>query len=84
MKIRLRVNEISYTPELPDPDMTLLFFLRNVLGLTAAKNGCGEGHCGARRFLARRGIRAEGAAVRPAVLTTQRETPSGPANPLGV
>ena len=46
MKISLFVNEISYQPELTDPDMTLLFFLRNVLGLTAAKNGCGEGHCG--------------------------------------
>ena len=47
MKIHLTINEIEYTPELSDPDMTLLFFLRDVLGLTAAKNGCGEGHCGA-------------------------------------
>ena len=47
MKIHLTINEIDYTPELSDPDMTLLFFLRDVLGLTAAKNGCGEGHCGA-------------------------------------
>lgn len=30
-----------------DPDRPLLFVLRNELGLTGAKYGCGEGQCGA-------------------------------------
>jgi len=30
-----------------DKDITLLEFLRNDLGLTGVKNGCGTGHCGA-------------------------------------
>ncbi|MBV9303165.1 MAG: (2Fe-2S)-binding protein [Acidobacteriaceae bacterium] len=30
-----------------DPDRPLLFVLRNQLGLTGAKYGCGEGQCGA-------------------------------------
>ena len=30
-----------------DPDMPLLWVLRDLLGLTGAKYGCGEGQCGA-------------------------------------
>jgi xanthine dehydrogenase iron-sulfur cluster and FAD-binding subunit A len=29
------------------PDLTLLQFLRDHLGLMGAKDGCGQGHCGA-------------------------------------
>ena len=47
MEIRLTVNGREHHAQIADPDMGLLFYLRNVMGLTAAKNGCGEGHCGA-------------------------------------
>ena len=47
MKIKLAVNDINYSFEFSDENYTLLSYLRNVLHLTAAKNGCGKGHCGA-------------------------------------
>ena len=34
-------------PVAADPERTLLSVLRDDLGLTGAKYGCGEGHCGA-------------------------------------
>ncbi|MCS7012097.1 MAG: (2Fe-2S)-binding protein [Chloroherpetonaceae bacterium] len=42
----LTVNRQSYTLKL-DPDMPLLWVLRDVLGLTGTKYGCGKGYCGA-------------------------------------
>lgn len=46
-KIRIIVNGIEHKAEI-NPQMTLLFFLREKLGLTGTKNGCsGKGHCGA-------------------------------------
>ncbi len=45
--VRFIVNGKEYCENLSDPGVTLLSYLRSVLGLTAAKNGCGEGHCGA-------------------------------------
>ena len=45
-KIRLTVNSGEYEAECSG-DMTLLFMLRNVLGLTGTKEGCGAGECGA-------------------------------------
>lgn len=47
MKIKLKVNNRPYSYSFSDTTITLLFYLRNVLRLTAAKNGCNEGHCGA-------------------------------------
>lgn len=44
--IELQVNGKSYTVR-SDPDTTLLSVLRDELGLTGTKYGCGEGQCGA-------------------------------------
>ena len=45
--VRLTVNGVEHDVEL-NPQMTLLTFLRDQLGLTGPKNGCGcKGHCGA-------------------------------------
>jgi aerobic carbon-monoxide dehydrogenase small subunit len=44
--IRLRVNGEEHEA-LVKPNMTLLDFLRNGLGLTGTKKGCDEGDCGA-------------------------------------
>ncbi len=47
MKISLTVNSVKYSYTFLDSSITLLSYLRNVLRLTAVKNGCNEGHCGA-------------------------------------
>jgi aerobic-type carbon monoxide dehydrogenase small subunit (CoxS/CutS family) len=44
--LKLRVNNSEHSVE-PDPDATLLSVLRDRLGLTGTKYGCGEGQCGA-------------------------------------
>jgi aerobic-type carbon monoxide dehydrogenase small subunit (CoxS/CutS family) len=44
--IELEVNGKRY-PVQSDPETPLLFVLRNELGLTGSKYGCGEGQCGA-------------------------------------
>lgn len=41
----LTVNGLDRTVDV-DPDMPLLWVLRDVLGLTGTKYGCGEGVCG--------------------------------------
>ena len=41
------VNGQARTVESADPDQPLLLVLRNALGLTGAKFGCGLGQCGA-------------------------------------
>lgn len=46
MPIELRVNGQVHRLEVA-PDESLLSVLRNTLGLTGAKYGCGEGQCGA-------------------------------------
>ncbi len=46
MRIELRVNGDVYRKEV-DPDLTLLYFLRDVLGLSGTKWGCLTGDCGA-------------------------------------
>ena len=45
-KIKLTVNSGEYEVECPG-DMTLLSMLRQELGLTGTKEGCGAGECGA-------------------------------------
>lgn len=49
-----------------DPDQPLLWTLRDDLGLTGTKYGCGEGHCGACT------VHLDGAAVRACSLPTGR------------
>ena len=44
--VMLKINEENYELTL-DPRRTLLEVLRNDLGLTGTKEGCGEGVCGA-------------------------------------
>jgi aerobic-type carbon monoxide dehydrogenase small subunit (CoxS/CutS family) len=44
--IELQVNGKRYTANYP-PDTPLLYVLRDELGLTGTKYGCGEGQCGA-------------------------------------
>lgn len=53
----LRVNGVD-RPVALDPDRNLLYVLREELGLTGTKYGCGEGECGACKVL------VDGVAVR--------------------
>ena len=46
MSITLRVNGVERQLDV-DPEMPLLWVLRDVLGLTGTKYGCGEALCGA-------------------------------------
>ena len=45
MKIQLEVNGATHTLE-ADPDMPLLWVLRDLLGLKGTKFGCGRAQCG--------------------------------------
>ena len=45
MPVKLRINGVEHV--LDDPDMPLLWALRDLLGLTGTKFGCGEALCGA-------------------------------------
>ncbi|MGD0249417.1 MAG: (2Fe-2S)-binding protein [Thermoplasmata archaeon] len=47
---KLRVNGIDHPISL-DPDRSLLLVLREEIGLTGTKYGCGEGECGACKVL---------------------------------
>jgi isoquinoline 1-oxidoreductase alpha subunit len=44
--MNLLINGASHTADVPD-DMPLLWVLRDVLGMTGTKFGCGIGQCGA-------------------------------------
>jgi len=46
MSIRVRINGVDQELDV-DPEMPLLWALRDVLGLTGTKYGCGEALCGA-------------------------------------
>ncbi len=63
--IVLTVNGETVTAEI-HPDMTLLTFLREELGLTGAKDGCSEGTCGACTVI------VDGEAKRSCVLKMKR------------
>lgn len=54
----LTVNGADYPTEALDPEMPLLWVLRDVLGLTGTKYGCGIAQCGACT------VHVEGVAVR--------------------
>jgi carbon-monoxide dehydrogenase small subunit len=45
-RIALTINNKEFTADAPE-HMTLLRFLREVIGLTGTKEGCGAGECGA-------------------------------------
>jgi len=46
MSLRIKVNGVLHDLEV-DPEMPLLWVLRDVLGLTGTKYGCGQALCGA-------------------------------------
>lgn len=47
MKYQLSVNGAPHTVDVDDPAMPLLWVIRDFLGLTGTKFGCGLGLCGA-------------------------------------
>lgn len=65
MSIKLRVNGAERTVDV-DPDMPLLWVIRDVLGLTGTKYGCGEALCGACT------VHLDGRAVRSCVTPIRR------------
>ena len=65
VKLTLRVNGRTRDVEADDPDVPLLYVLRNDLGLTGTKFGCGLGQCGACTVL------VGGQAVRSCLLPVQ-------------
>ena len=63
--MKIRVNGVARTVTV-DPDMPLLWVLRDVLGLTGTKYGCGEALCGACT------VHLDGHAVRSCVTPVRR------------
>src|SRR4249920_3271461 len=63
--IQLSVNSKSYSVD-ASPDMPLLWVLRDMLGLTGTKFGCGMAQCGACT------VHLDGEAVRSCVTTVAR------------
>jgi isoquinoline 1-oxidoreductase subunit alpha len=47
VKVNLKVNGRRHALEIEDPEMPLLWVLRDALGLTGTKYGCGVAQCGA-------------------------------------
>ena len=58
----LQINGKDHTWD-GDPSMPLLWFLRDIAGLTGTKYGCGEGLCGACT------VHVDGAAMRACLMT---------------
>jgi aerobic-type carbon monoxide dehydrogenase small subunit (CoxS/CutS family) len=84
--LKLRVNNTEHSVE-ADPDATLLSVLRDRVGLTGTKYGCGEGQCGACTVLiggkARRSCRTPASSVGDAhVLTIEGLEENGRLHPL--
>lgn len=82
----LTVNGKQY-PIRSDPDTSLLYVLREELGLTGSKSGCGEGQCGACTVLiggvARRSCQVPvSAAVAKAVTTIEGLERDGRLHPV--
>jgi nicotinate dehydrogenase subunit A len=65
-KFTLQVNGETRTVGVRDPQEPLLYVLRNELGLTGAKYGCGLGQCGACTVI------VDGEAVRSCVLPVSK------------
>jgi len=65
--IKLKVNGVDRSFD-GDPEMPLLWYLRDVLGLTGTKFGCGVALCGACT------VHVNGEAVRSCVTTMQSTT----------
>jgi isoquinoline 1-oxidoreductase alpha subunit len=63
--ITLRINGAAHDLDV-DPEMPLLWALRDVLGLTGTKYGCGEALCGACT------VHLEGEAIRACVTPVRR------------
>ena len=63
--IQLKVNGVQRSFE-GEPDMPLLWYLRDILGLTGTKFGCGMALCGACT------VHQNGKAVRSCITTMQR------------
>jgi len=65
VSVRLRVNGVDHDLEV-DPEMPILWALRDVLGLTGTKFGCGQALCGACV------VHLDGEAVRSCVTPVRR------------
>ena len=65
MSIRVRVNGADHTLEV-DPEMPSLWAIRDVIGLTGTKYGCGQALCGACV------VHVDGEAVRSCVTPIRR------------
>ncbi len=65
MSIRIRINGVEQDID-ADPEMPLLWALRDVLGLTGTKYGCGQALCGACT------VHLEGKVVRACVTPLRR------------
>jgi len=83
---RLRVNGVERPVSLA-PDRSLLYVLREELGLTGTKYGCGEGECGACKVLmdglAVRACQTPiGEAVGHSIVTIEGIAPAGRLHPV--
>jgi isoquinoline 1-oxidoreductase alpha subunit len=65
MNVKIRVNGVERTLDV-DPEMPLLWALRDVLGLTGTKYGCGQALCGACT------VHLDGQVVRACVVPVRR------------
>jgi nicotinate dehydrogenase subunit A len=64
--LELKVNGTVSKVDIRDPDEPLLYVLRNRLGLTGAKFGCGLGQCGTCTVI------VDGEAIRSCMLTVAK------------